>query len=166
MSGCAETPVLLHRGFTLIELVVVILLIGILSVTVLPRFIGDQGFAEYAVRDQLIAGARIAQQRAMYDHTGSACYRLSVSGGIIAAQSFDGSAYNNIGPTEDWLNGIVIDGATVTPANFNIYFNGLGSPLADVANCAGSVAQRAITVTGATTLGVNIYATGYIQEQP
>lgn len=64
-------------GFTLIELVAIIMVIAVLSITVLPKFSGRSGLAEYALRDQLITLARHAQQRAMFDHSG-ACYRLLI----------------------------------------------------------------------------------------
>ena len=62
-------------GFTLIELVATIMVIAVLSITVLPKFSGRSGLAEYALRDQLISLAQQAQQRAMFDQSG-ACYLL------------------------------------------------------------------------------------------
>ena len=158
------TPVSHYRGFTLVELVTVIVLLGIVTAVITPRFISRDSFADYAVRDQIIAAARIAQQRAMYDHSVNACYRLEIDSGVITAQSFNGSGYDNIGPTEAWVNGIAIEGASV--ANTRVYFDGLGSPLdGSVANCAGSTAQAEITISGPSGLAVCIYSSGYVQAQ-
>jgi MSHA pilin protein MshA len=44
-----------HRGFTLIELVTVIVLLGILAAVAVPRFINVQEDARQAARDQLRA---------------------------------------------------------------------------------------------------------------
>ena len=53
------------NGFTVIELVVVIVLIGIVSVVVIPRFLAPNAFDEIAARDGLIATVRAAQQAAL-----------------------------------------------------------------------------------------------------
>ncbi|SET63871.1 prepilin-type N-terminal cleavage/methylation domain-containing protein [Thalassotalea agarivorans] len=53
------------KGFTLIELVVIILLLTILSVTVLPRFQTTDAYEAYTYRSQLISALRLTQQRAM-----------------------------------------------------------------------------------------------------
>ena len=52
-------------GFTLVELVLVIVLIGVLSVTVAPRFFSSSGYDQVAVRDQLIQLLRQAQLQTM-----------------------------------------------------------------------------------------------------
>ena len=64
-------------GFTLIELVATIMVIAVLSVTVLPKFSGRSGLAEYVLRDELMSLAQHAQQRAMFDQSG-ACYGLRI----------------------------------------------------------------------------------------
>ena len=53
------------RGFTLIELVMVIIVVAILSVFALSRSSDGQGYLDNIVRNQLIAGGRQAQLTAM-----------------------------------------------------------------------------------------------------
>lgn len=53
------------RGFTLVELVTVLLLVGLLAVTVLPRFLTRGGFDEVIYRDRLAALLQQAQLMAM-----------------------------------------------------------------------------------------------------
>lgn len=52
-------------GFTLVELVTVIILIGILAVSVLPKFDGTASYEAHTHRAQLISALRLTQQRAM-----------------------------------------------------------------------------------------------------
>jgi MSHA pilin protein MshC len=54
-----------RRGFTLVEMVVVIVLIGILSVSIIGRFLGNDAFDAAIVRDQLVTLVRSSQQKAL-----------------------------------------------------------------------------------------------------
>jgi MSHA pilin protein MshC len=54
-----------HRGFTLIELISVLVLVGILSVTLFSRLGNVHGASVHASRDDLIAALFFAQQQAM-----------------------------------------------------------------------------------------------------
>lgn len=164
----ATTLLKQQGGFSLVELVTVMVLVGILTATIAPKFSSRQGFSDYAARDQIVVAARIAQQRAMYDRAATSCYRLVINSNTISAQhgSYDSGTgvfnYQNIGPTEDWLNGVAIEsGATVAPVT--VYFNGLGSALGTSADCSGTATQTDIPVISASNIGVRVYATGYIQ---
>ncbi len=53
------------RGFTLIELITILLLVGILSATVLPRVLPNDTFQLQASRDSVITAFFSAQQLAM-----------------------------------------------------------------------------------------------------
>ncbi len=54
-----------QRGFTLVELVTTLILIGILAAAVVPRFFGDHGFEERGFYDETIAALRYAQKSAI-----------------------------------------------------------------------------------------------------
>jgi len=54
-----------QHGFTLVELVTIIILIGILAVNVLPTFDGSASYEAHSHRAQLISALRLTQQRAM-----------------------------------------------------------------------------------------------------
>lgn len=62
------------RGFTLVELVTVLVLVGVLAVTVLPRFLTRGGFDEVIYRDRLAALLQQAQLMAM--SRASQCHTL------------------------------------------------------------------------------------------
>jgi MSHA pilin protein MshC len=54
-----------NNGLTLIEFLIVIIVLGILSVTALPRFVGKAGVEEITVQDQMISVLRRMQTQAM-----------------------------------------------------------------------------------------------------
>lgn len=64
-----------QSGFTLVELISVLVLIAIISLVVVPRFTGSSGFAEYAMQQRLVSALRNMQQKAMYDTRANFCYR-------------------------------------------------------------------------------------------
>jgi len=157
----ALTVINRQLGFTLIELVATIMVIAVLSVTVVPKFSGRSGLAEYALRDQLISLAQQAQQRAMFDQSG-ACYRLLIqsdnaelqrNGLLINSQSridFEGN-YNGLSATASTL-----------------YFDGLGNLLTGGSSCATSNKPNTasfIAINGGNAIAFIIHPTGYMQSQ-
>lgn len=54
-----------NAGFTLVELIVVILLIGILSISIAPRFFGVSAYEDRKAIDELLTALRHTQQMAM-----------------------------------------------------------------------------------------------------
>jgi len=67
-----------QSGFTIIELITVIILIGILAVAVLPKFDGTASYEAHSHRAQLISALRLTQQRAMQqtDSDDDYCHQL------------------------------------------------------------------------------------------
>ena len=54
-----------QQGFTLIELITVIILLGILSAFAISRFPSTQSYSSHIITNQLIASTRLAQQTAL-----------------------------------------------------------------------------------------------------
>ena len=54
----------IQLGFTVIELVIVILILSVISIVTMSRIIGGNSFNAIIVRDQVISLARTAQQNA------------------------------------------------------------------------------------------------------
>lgn len=63
-------------GFTLIELIIVVILLGIISFTALPRFTGNSGVEETTVQDQMISVLRRMQNQAMQQTSAAFCHQL------------------------------------------------------------------------------------------
>ena len=83
-----------NSGFTLIELIVVIILISIMAVTVLPKFSTSNGFEEYTYRDELITKLRAIQLRSMQQTNDTTCHQVHIqtTPHIIGLQGTDANA--------------------------------------------------------------------------
>ena len=145
-------------GFTLIELVATIMVIAVLSVTVLPKFSGRSGLAEYVLRDELMSLAQHAQQRAMFDQSG-ACYGLRIQADNAELQR-NGALINNQSRID------FTDGLSATASM--IFFDGVGNLLTGGVDCATSNNPNtalSIAINGGNAIAIIIYPTGYIQRQ-
>ncbi|MBL4940150.1 MAG: type II secretion system protein [Colwellia sp.] len=151
-----------EKGFTLIELIVTIIMIGIMAAVIVPKILTSKGFEDYTYRDELITKLRSIQLRTMQQTNNNACQLIKVESSTIGllATTLNASTCesNYAGETTS----IIIDDHDVTfsisesLANFS--FSSLGRPLGCVVNpCAIT-----ITVTGESILKVEINAEGYI----
>lgn len=70
----------LHRGFTLVELITILVIVGVLAATVSSRFMPNALLQMQAGRDQLVSALTIAQQIAMAQSNG---VQLFTSGSTI-----------------------------------------------------------------------------------
>lgn len=165
----ATKPLSSQSGFTLVELVAAIILIGILAVVVAPRFSGVGTFSEYALRDQLISALRLAQQRAMYDHQAQSCYRLLIEADQFGPQrSVDGGAtFAYFGPGS-LANGAASQHKITPPMTVTataVYFDGLGNAMPQSAiPCAGSPGNTAIAISNDVTLHACVLSTGFVEK--
>ncbi len=165
----ARTAPRKQTGFTLVELIATIILIGILAVAVAPRFSGAGTYSEYALRDQLLSSLRFAQQRAMYDHQEQSCYRLFIDANQFGPQrSLDGGAtFEYFGPNSlnngaDSQHKIT---APVTMTAATLYFDGLGSAIpAGATPCAGAPGKTQISISNEVTLDSCILSTGFVEK--
>jgi MSHA pilin protein MshC len=118
-----------HRsGFTLVELVVVIILIGIVSSYAASRYIGVSSFSAYAAQEQAIAVIRQIQLGRMYsnltDPSGLTDYQLRITsnclGSVQSCLAGDGESSSN--------RLVVQDSVSFSPANTTVNFDLLGNP--------------------------------------
>jgi MSHA pilin protein MshC len=155
-----------QSGFSLVELVSVVVLIAILSVFIAPRLIGTSGYDEYVVRDQLISAIRFAQQRAMSDLATDHCYRVSLTAHSYAVElstnggsSFDAPLREAIFGDGDAAVAEALENVTLPV--FSQRFDGLGNP---VGSCGGANSgNRTIAITGNSVLQLCLYSTGYVR---
>ena len=54
-----------HNGFTLVEVIVVLILVGILAATAASKFTGSDSFEANTFQNSLVSALRLTQQRAM-----------------------------------------------------------------------------------------------------
>ncbi|NRD72481.1 type II secretion system protein [Shewanella sp. VB17] len=145
-------------GFTLVELVTTMLLIGILSVIVLPRMMTSSSYSAFTLRDEFISELRKAQLLAMNNQ--GRCYRVAVDAQGYQLQRFSDLTCTSIAlPTESkraFEGGASLSLVSNASDSFNMDFrnsNGVSS-----LGCAGAC----INVIAADKLVVNVESQGYI----
>ncbi|OGS98172.1 MAG: hypothetical protein A3K04_01870 [Gallionellales bacterium RBG_16_56_9] len=145
-------------GFTLIELVMTLVIVGILAAVVAPRFFDTNIFQSRGFADQVQASLRYAQKIAIAQHR-NVCVAFTANSVTLNIASASGAASpcdtNLVSPTGEAsyvINAPAGITFTATPTDFS--FNALGTP---------STAQT-INITGATN-GITIEAeTGYVHQ--
>ncbi len=154
------------RGFTLIELVLTIVLLGILAAVSAPKFFDPSVFDERYFHDDLLSAARYAQRLA----TGSGCsVRLSVSATSfsldqdancnLASPSYSISV-NRPSDSEAFINNNKPSSLTITSSETAYYF----LPEGEVVDSGGSLlATPTVALSGTSSRTIYIVgATGYV----
>lgn len=126
------------QGFTLVELIVVILLIGILSVSVAPRFFSDNDFKARGIADEMITAIRHAQRLSM---TRGENHRIIITATNYTVEKSDGTSVRH--PDGSATFNITIPANIVTTAK-TIEFDQLGRP---IPNTTESIALAPFTIT-------------------
>lgn len=148
------------RGFTMVELILVITIAGVLAVVAVPRLVGKNSFDTRGFADQLAATVRfaqklaIAQRRNVFVHfttsDATLCYVAATPCAVAARAPGPGGEkpYTVTAP-----NGISIDSAVLA-----LQFTGSGS-------APNLVGQLDIVVNGAGAYHVRVeQETGYVHN--
>ncbi|MFV8436800.1 type II secretion system protein [Vibrio owensii] len=149
-------------GFTLMELILVIVLLSILSLYAASRFMGKGSVSAFALQEQAISVIRQVQVNRMQSNTSTTDnnFQLQVSSsciGSVAACSLSGNA------KEARSDLVEDDSATfsLTGTTSPISFDLLGNPL-NVASGGVSILIR--DVNGQSQCRVQINSQGYVSE--
>lgn len=158
-----------QSGFTLIELVVTLIMIGIMAATIVPRLLTSNGFEEYGYRTEIISTLRAVQLRAMQQTQSDECHKIKISSdnkmlGLLAKDGssdncddttwYDAAKYNL--SIEDGITSVQIDNdhsVTINGSDFS--FDQMGRPV----NCSSPCD---VIIQGETNLTVRVESEGYI----
>jgi MSHA pilin protein MshC len=169
------------KGFSLLELIITIVLIGILSVVASSRFQSASGFDTFALQGQVLTSLRHMQFRAMQDTRPDYCHRLifDISEPEIGIPSTDysdntlaaaGTCESTIGADSPAFLSVDSNrfrelGASLSALDGSssigwIDFDSLGRPLTPVNNCGDGCE---ITLTAQSSSSVCINREGFIR---
>ncbi|MDV6327877.1 prepilin-type N-terminal cleavage/methylation domain-containing protein [Idiomarina sp. Sol25] len=138
------------QGFTLIELIIILVIIGILAVSASPIFISDSGMKSQSARLQALSILRAIQQQAMQDTAND--YSVSVTESTLGNPPYNED--NNLQLSN-------LDDIAFSPAGIIIGFNALGQPTLD---CDGGCTVTIIESSGISRT-ISINKEGFIDAQ-
>ena len=149
-------------GFTMVELVMVIVILGILAVVAMPNFSSSSIYQAAAFNDQVRAALRLAQKTAV-SHRRLVCATLTTTTVVLAiADSNPAIACNRdlLGAdgTNTYASSPDSGNVNLSPAG-TLYFQASGMVSSDAAG--SSVVSQSIVITGMTPIAVQ-GATGYV----
>jgi len=152
-----------RNGFTLVELVMVMVMIGVLAVVVLPRLQENSSLRAAAWHDQVQAALRHARQTAV-GHRRLVCATVATGAVTLTIASANpattcGAAWRGPDGNIAWAREGSGIATSVTPAG-TLYFQPSGRITSDG---AGTTALNAsVTITGETAIGV-VGETGHVE---
>jgi MSHA pilin protein MshC len=159
-----------NKGFTIIELILVIILMGILAVTVAPKMFNTESFQEHAYQAEVISVLRNHQLKAMQQTSEETCHSIVITGKLLDVFTrCDGASQEEKDKEEankDYIDGyglisivvikdegIILQVPGVTGASFS--FDSLGRPVGCASPCQ-------VLIQGSETLVVQIESEGFI----
>jgi len=148
------------NGFSLVELVTTIIVIGIIAVVVLPRFFSDSSYSAYSLRNEFISELRQAQLRAL--NNTDQCFDVNVTATGYQLRHYSaraGTSCSNLIRAEalqTYSGGASVSLTASASQSFTITFDSLGRVLSP--SCAGIC----FNINADETLQVGVESEGYI----
>lgn len=144
-------------GFTLVELVMVMVLIGILSVVILPRLNSTSGFTSALFRDELASTLRYAQKAAT-SRRRMVCASIAPGAVGLSVATVSGATACDQGLQLAGGGSTLVSkdaAVTISPAPVTLYFQPDGRITADgnganIYNASLSVSGEQLDIIGAT----------------
>jgi MSHA pilin protein MshC len=147
-----------QRGFTLIELIMVMVIVGILAVVVAPRFFDANVFKSRGFADQVQASLRYAQKEAIAQHR-NVCVAMTTSTITLTIANASGAAIP-CGP-----NLALPAGGNSITAPAGIAFAALPTAFSfDALGRPNPNALQTLNITGATNSITVEAETGYVHS--
>lgn len=144
-----------RQGFTLIELVMVVILVGIIALTAVPRFFDRSVFESRGFADQVQASLRYAQKIAVAQRR-FACVAFTATTVTLTTDTSSACAPGTALPAAGSANYVITapSGVTLTGPPAGFYFDALGRP-------SGA---RTIAIAGVANNIVVEAETGYVHS--
>lgn len=141
-----------HKGFTLVELVIVILLLGVMAAFVLPKFFSLDDYRTRTTYDEVAGAVRYAQ-------------KLAVASGCEVQVQISGNSYFLQQHSTDCTTGsfTTISNHPVTSNNFSDV-SLTSSPASFIFDAMGRSSSAATINIGGSSFSVNS-ETGYVDAQ-
>ena len=138
-----------ESGFTLVELVAIILLVGVLAFTAIPRYLAQGAIDVGVMAEQLANDIRYTQSLAMTRgdrfrvNLNATSYQITSSGGASTVVHPGTGTTNAVA-----LNGVTLSGWNPPLTNNYVAFDGRGVPYSLYTSSTGLAANATITLSG------------------
>lgn len=163
-TGCLPSGARPQRGFTLIELIMVVVLLGILAAYAAPKIFNRSDFDARGMEDMTLSYLRYAQKTAIAQRR-TVCLTLSSAGISMALSNnpttFGCSAASALnGP--DGKASLAVPGVSYSTVPANFSFDALGRPV-DASGVVLAAVQTFVVSGSSRTISVEA-GTGYVHD--
>jgi MSHA pilin protein MshC len=153
--SCGWRMDIYQRGFTLVELIMVMVIIGILAVFIAPRFFDVNVFKSRGFADRVQASLRYAQKEAIAQHQ-FVCAAFTTNSVTLWTGATASCGTPLQSPTGGQYQVTAPSGITFSPVPAGFSFNALGQPTPN--------SKQTISINGASNSIIVEAETGYVHS--